>query len=146
MLKKHINGIWYIFQLTLKILNSRLRSINFKVINDAFPTADKFINDNTKCHFCYISKETSKHIFGQCQIINSSINATHNGILKEDNEINYEIFSKHIFLNTKQIITISNIKFIIWNTRNILKYDRKILNINKFLEKRFLDFADNDHG
>ena len=102
---------------------------------DGLPTAEKFENDRTKCFFCEKKKETTKHIFAECHIIKSLLNKVRENTITDDQERSFDIISKNIHLNEKEIILFSKLKLFIWNTRNILKYDKKILNALKILKK-----------
>ena len=132
--------------LHLKELSSALRTLNFKILHNGLATADKFQKDNSKCFLCKKKKESIYHIFAECDIVRTAVNENGNIKLTEDQEKNFDIFTKNISLNRKQILYISNFKYIIWNTRNISKYEGKIENIKKCLKKRFENYTDNDHG
>ena len=60
--------------------------------------------------------------------------------------MSYDTITKNINLNTEEIILFSKLKHFIWITRNILKYEKKIINLEKFLFKNLKIFTDNDHG
>ena len=113
---------------------------------DGLPTAEKFENDRTKCFFCEKKKETTKHIFAECHIIKSLFNKVRENIITDDQERSFDVISKNIHLNEKEIILFSKLKLFIWSTRNILKYDKKILNLEKFLHINLKFYTDNDHG
>ena len=117
--------------------------MGMSVMLNGLPTDDKFNGEKSKCCFCQKKKESIFHIFGECEVIRTGINE--NGIisLKEDNVSNFDLITKHLALSKNKIIYISNIKNIIWQTRNIMKYDGEIHSIKSFLKKRFNDYVSN---
>ena len=145
--KKSYNWKLIYKSIHLKQLSSKLRSNNYKILNNGLPTADKFVGEkNNKCHFCVKEKENLEHVYGKCEIVMDCIRRSHPQLLTEIKEANYETFSKNINLNKKQIIIFSNIKLIIWQTRSIIKYEEKKSDVRKLLIKKLSEFSDNDHG
>ena len=141
--KKSYNWKLIYKSIHLKQLSSKLRSNNYKILNNGLPTADKFVGEkNNKCHFCVKEKENLEHVYGKCEIVMDCLRRSHPQLLTEIKEANYETFSKNINLNKKQIIIFSNIKLIIWQTRSIIKYEEKKSDVRKLLIKKLSEFSD----
>ena len=133
--------------INLKDLPSKFRSLNYKILYNGLSTMDKFKHENAiKCFLCNKKKENIKHLFGECETVNNAVKAYNSELLDNNNENNFEIFTKNIKLKKNQIIIMSKIKYIVWQVRNIIKNDGNIVNIKNFLISKFENFSDNDHG
>ena len=138
------------------ILN-KIQSFQWKCVHNILfleSIIEKFGNSDGKCHFCKVNFETNRHLFYECHKIKPIINCIERksnesfsnrfhisisenimlfGVIN-DFEKRYQIYLNFIIFSTK---------WIIWKTRNEIKFQNKIF-FPENLSNRILRYISNE--
>jgi hypothetical protein len=130
-----------------KNLDSNLRIINFKILNNALSLNIKYSNRiQNRCYLCKNSKEELDHLFIDCQVTNRLFKDSVAKYFEKDFKYNKNsiYFSKN--LDKKETKILSIFKYCIWKIRNMAKKEnyKNFEFFKKLFKKKLYYFKNND--
>ena len=100
-----------------RVQDSRFKVLNYKLIMNALPLNPTIGKNNGLCALCSEQKETTKHLFGECEVSLKIWNKTDNGLVQMSPDERIDTIINHKNLSKEQISRFAVIKHSIWIKR-----------------------------
>ena len=109
-----------------KRLNSDMRAMNYKVLNNGICASLKYKTiQKNPCYFCEKKKECREHLFLECPNTKHLFTQIKSRLINKKIDLSNESIYYHIGLNElEDVKLISAFKISIWKLRNLIKFQK----------------------
>ena len=108
-------------------LNSNMRSLNYRALNNAMSINMKFSNRlGVKCYLCNNKFETNSHLFVECRTSRLYFEQIRTELEDKELEISKESILMNKELSERDSIIVSLYKYSIWKVRNLRREKREL--------------------